>query len=92
MPEVDRYRAEDRRPIEALYRRVFGPDSADANRLRWDWQYRLNPNARPDGPLIWLAREGNTVVGQYAAMPVRLSVIVSVSAILGEVSGRKVYS
>src|SRR6185503_14197554 len=75
MAEVGRYRMEDRRQVEALYRRVFGPDSADANRLRWDWQYRSNPNARPDGPLIWLAREGNTVVGQYAAMPVRLSVI-----------------
>lgn len=75
MAEVGRYRAEDRRQIEALYRRVFGSDSADANRLRWEWQYRLNPNARPDGPLIWLAREGQTVVGQYAAMPVRLSVM-----------------
>src|SRR5439155_9034185 len=32
------------------------------------------PNARPDGPLIWLAREGTTIVGQYAAMPVRLTV------------------
>ena len=74
MAEIDRYRPEDRRQVEALYRRVFGADAADANRLRWDWQYRRNPYARTDGPLIWLAREGNTVIGQYAAMPVRLSV------------------
>ena len=53
---------------------MFGQDSADANRLRWEWQYRRNPHAPADGPLIWLAREGHTVVGQYAAMPVRLSV------------------
>ena len=33
-----------------------------------------NPNCPPDGPQIWLAREGPTVVGQYATMPVRLSV------------------
>ena len=60
MAEIDRYQPEDRRQVEALYRRVFGPDMADANRLRWDWQYRRNPNAPTDGPLIWLAREGMT--------------------------------
>jgi hypothetical protein len=74
MAEIDRFRPDDRRQIDALYRRVFGHDAADANRLRWEWQYRRNPQARPEGPLIWLAREGQTIVGQYAAMPVRLSV------------------
>src|SRR5690606_8632697 len=74
MSEIDRYQSDDRRQVEALYRRVFGPDAADANRLRWDWQYRSNPNAPADGPMIWLAREGTTIVGQYATMPVRVSV------------------
>jgi GNAT superfamily N-acetyltransferase len=74
MAEIDRFRPEDRRQVESLYRRVFGPDAAEANRLRWDWQYRRNPNVAGDGPLIWLAREGGTVVGQYATMPVRLSI------------------
>jgi hypothetical protein len=74
MAEIDRYRAEDRRQVEALYRRVFGPDAAEASRLRWDWQYRRNPNVPPEGPEIWIAREGSTVVGQYATMPVRVSI------------------
>src|SRR6185436_5923228 len=74
MAEIDRYRPEDRRQIEALYRRIFGSDAAEASRLRWDWQYRRNPQALGDAPLIWVAREGNTVVGQCAAMPVRVSV------------------
>jgi len=71
---IDRYRPEDRRQVETLYRRVFGDDMAHGNRLRWDWQYRLNPNVPSDGPLIWIAREGPGIVGQYAAMPVRLAV------------------
>lgn len=74
MAEIDRYRPDDRRQVDALYRRVFGADAANANELRWDWQYRLNPHAPPDGPLIWLAREGPAIVGQYATMPVRLAV------------------
>ena len=61
-------------PLEALYRRVFGPDAAEASRLRWEWQYRRNPNNPGGAPVIWIAREGPTLVGQYATMPVRLQV------------------
>src|SRR5260221_425032 len=53
---VDRFKAEDREATEALYRRVFGPDAAEASRLRWDWQYRKNPNNPGRSPLIWVAR------------------------------------
>jgi predicted N-acetyltransferase YhbS len=74
MAEITRFRPEDRRQVELLYRRVFGSDAADANKLRWDWQYRRNPHVPSDGPLIWLAREGTSVVGQYATMPVKLAV------------------
>ena len=74
MAEIDRYRPEDRRAVEALYRRVFGNDAAEASRLRWDWQYRRNPNNPGHEPEIWIAREGPAIVGQYATMPVRLSV------------------
>lgn len=74
MPVIDTYRHEDRDAVNALYRRVFGNDMAEASRLRWEWQYGRNPNNPPAGPLIWLAREGPSVIGQYATMPVRLSV------------------
>jgi GNAT superfamily N-acetyltransferase len=72
--EITRYRPEDRRAVEALYRRVFGNDAAEASRLRWDWQYRRNPNNPGQEPEIWIAHEGTTIVGQYATMPVRLCV------------------
>ena len=74
MAEIDRYRAEDRKAVESLYRRVFGRDAAESSRLRWDWQYRHNPNNPRHEPEIWIAREGPAIVGQYATMPVRLSV------------------
>jgi GNAT superfamily N-acetyltransferase len=70
--EVVRYRREDRRAVDALYRRVFGIDAAEASRLRWEWQYRRNPNNPGQEPEIWIAREGPAIVGQYATMPVRL--------------------
>jgi GNAT superfamily N-acetyltransferase len=70
---IDRFRYEDREAIDALYRRVFGPDAAEASRLRWDWQYRHNPQNPSADPLIWVAREGPSIIGQYATMPVALS-------------------
>jgi GNAT superfamily N-acetyltransferase len=74
VPDVDRYRTDDRRAVEALYRRVFGSDASEASRLRWEWQYRRNPNNPRGEPEIWVAREGPAIIGQYATMPVRLSV------------------
>lgn len=74
MAEILRYRREDRRSVDALYRRVFGADAAEASRLRWDWQYTRNPNNPGPEPEIWIAREGPAVIGQYATMPVRLMV------------------
>ena len=53
---------------------MFGTDAADASRLRWDWQYRRNPNNPGGEPEIWIAREGPAIVGQYATMPVKLAV------------------
>ena len=74
MADITRYRPEDKRAVEALYRRVFGNDAAESSRLRWEWQYRRNPNNPGHEPEIWIAREGTTLVGQYATMPVKLSV------------------
>jgi GNAT superfamily N-acetyltransferase len=71
--DIERYRPDDKRAVDALYRRVFGHDAAESSRLRWDWQYRRNPNNPGQEPEIWIAREGPALVGQYATMPVTLS-------------------
>jgi GNAT superfamily N-acetyltransferase len=73
LADIDRYRPDDRRSVEALYRRVFGHDAAEASRLRWEWQYRRNPNNPGHEPEIWIAREGPAIIGQYATMPVKLA-------------------
>jgi predicted N-acetyltransferase YhbS len=72
--EITRFRPQDKHAVDALYRRVFGHDAAEASRLRWDWQYRRNPNVRGQEQDIWIAREGPAIVGQYATMPVQLSI------------------
>ena len=73
MSEIDRFRPDDRRGVDTLYRRTHGADAAEANRLRWDWQHRRNPYNPTGQPGIWVAREGPTVVGHYPTLPVRVS-------------------
>ncbi len=73
MSDIDRFRPEDRRGVDLLYRRTHGADAADANRLRWDWQHRRNPYNQTGMPGIWVAREGPTIVGHYPTLPVRIS-------------------
>src|SRR6185295_18096666 len=72
--EIDRFRPDDRRGVDTLYRRTHGADAANALRLRWDWQHRRNPYNQTGQPEIWVAREGPTVVGQYRTLPVRVSI------------------
>jgi hypothetical protein len=71
MADLDRYRADDRRALEQLYRRVGGPEAADRLQLTWQWERRQNPAARAAAP--WLVREGTAIIGACAAVPVRVS-------------------
>jgi hypothetical protein len=73
MSEIDRFKPDDRRGVDTLFRRTHGPDAAEANRLRWDWQHRRNPYNPSGQPGIWVAREGPTIVGHYPTLPVRVS-------------------
>ncbi len=64
--------ADDEEELFRLYQDVFGQDLTEGSRTRWRWQYLENPATPKSGPQIWVARDGDTVLGQYASMPVRL--------------------
>jgi hypothetical protein len=73
MAEIDRFRPDDRRGVEQLFRRTFGTQASDAVRLRWDWA-RRNP-ANPSGePSYLIVREGPTVIAACPLVPVRVSI------------------
>jgi GNAT superfamily N-acetyltransferase len=69
---IGRRAPSDDEGIFRLYEEEFGAERADASRLRWRWQYLENPENGDDGAVIWVARDGERVLGQYASMPVRL--------------------
>lgn len=67
--EIIRRRPEHDPELFALYAEVFGDGNLQRSRRRYDWQYFENPNTEEDGPVIWMAREGDTLLGQMATMP-----------------------
>lgn len=67
--EIVRRRPEHDPELFALYAEVFGDGNLERSRKRYDWQYFDNPNTPEDGPVIWMAREGDTLLGQMATMP-----------------------
>jgi GNAT superfamily N-acetyltransferase len=69
---VERRRAADAEELFRLYQEVFGGSLTESSRRRWQWQYLENPETGPEGPEIWVAREGAALLGQYASLPVRL--------------------
>lgn len=69
---VERRRVADAEELFRLYQEVFGEALTEGSRRRWRWQYLENPQAGGEGPEIWVAREGEKLLGQYASLPVRL--------------------
>jgi hypothetical protein len=69
---VERRQPADAEQLFGLYRQVFGKELEEGSRRRWSWQYLQNPTDAGAGPEIWVAREGERLLGQYASMPVRL--------------------
>ncbi len=67
--EIVRRRPEHDPELFALYAEVFGDGNLERSRRRYEWQYFENPNTAEDGPVIWMAREGDTLLGQMATMP-----------------------
>lgn len=73
--QISRRSDQDRSALEAMYVDIFGQSAADDSRARWKWQYDDNPHCPSEGPEIWVAREDDRILGQYATMPVRLKVL-----------------
>ena len=70
--EVVLRKKEDDPEMFRLYEQVFGAEATERSRFRWAWQYERNPRLAQSGPVIWMAREGERLLGQMAALRVSL--------------------
>jgi hypothetical protein len=61
----------DAESLDHIFRRIFGDAKAAARAATWPWQYERNPQA-PTGPVVYVARDEERVLGQMGTMPVSL--------------------
>ena len=71
---INRRTPADEEELRRLYAETFGTLLSDGSQRRWAWQYVENPETRTSGelPEIWVARDDEELLGQYASMPVTL--------------------
>lgn len=63
---------EDIPKVLELYAEVFGPDSADLWRRRYEWEFEQNPATRFRPSRLWVAERNGNVVGFLASFPMRV--------------------
>ena len=54
--------------LNKMYADVFGAELYDKSLKRWNWQYLDNPGIGKSEPAIWVAVQGDVVLGQLATM------------------------
>ena len=72
MAEIDRYRPDDRRLIEGLYRRVFGSDMANANKHRIITRYTPKTNEVTVSVLPYTMLGGSSPMGRRKRFRVKI--------------------
>ena len=72
--QLKQFEASDEEALLAFLRRAYPGEPLKSDRAFWRWHFLENPNAGMDDVPLWIVRSGGEVVGQMAAIPVRLKV------------------
>lgn len=63
---------EDKPALFEFIRKAYGQDSARKIPDRWRWEFEENPEWKGSDLPVWIAVDGEKIVGQTCAMPFRL--------------------
>lgn len=71
---IKQFEPSDQDALLSFLRAAYPDDSRRSDPVFWRWQFLENPYTEPDNVPLWVARSGDVVVGQMAAIPVELKV------------------
>lgn len=75
MTEIRPIHEEEREAVEEIYGRVFGGQSLEYWRRRYQWQFLSNPVTRIRPSPMWVGVKEGKIVGFIASFPARLKVL-----------------
>ncbi|HEY0080148.1 MAG TPA: GNAT family N-acetyltransferase [Pyrinomonadaceae bacterium] len=72
--QIKQFELSDEDALLAFLRRAYPGEPLKSDPKFWRWHFLENPHAALDDVPLWIVRSGAEVVGQMAAIPVRLKV------------------
>lgn len=71
---IRRYQPSDKAKMLQLIGVVWEKLAMESTSKRFDWQYVDNPNNPPEGPIIFIVEEGETIVGLICGIALKLKI------------------
>jgi GNAT superfamily N-acetyltransferase len=80
---IKQFELSEKDALLSFLRIAYPDDPRQSDTRFWEWHYLESPYVTPDNMPIWIAKDGEEVVGQMAAIPVELKI--------GEVQRRAIW-
>lgn len=72
--QIKQFELSKKTELLSFLRTVYAENPRMSDARFWDWHFLENPYVEADNLPIWIAREGDKIVGQLAATPVKLKI------------------
>ncbi len=72
--QIQQMRLSDKAKLLAFLRDAYAENPRMSDRIFWEWHFLENPYVSNDNLPIWIAKSGERIAGQLAAIPVELKV------------------
>jgi ribosomal protein S18 acetylase RimI-like enzyme len=72
--QIEQMRLADKNALLEFLREAYAENPRMSDERFWDWHFLENPYVEPDNLPVWIARSGERIAGQLAAIPVDLDV------------------
>lgn len=72
--QIKQFELSDQAALLSFLRRAYPGEPRRGDVAFWKWHFLENPHAEPGDIPVWLAKDGNEIVGQMATIPVMLKV------------------
>jgi ribosomal protein S18 acetylase RimI-like enzyme len=72
--QIEQMRLSDKDKLLVFLREAYAENPRMSDAQFWEWHFLENPHVEQDNLPVWIAKSGELIVGQLAAIPVELKV------------------
>lgn len=72
--QIKQFELSEKDELLVFLQTAYADNPRMSNASFWDWHFLQNPYVEPDNLPVWIAKDGDKIVGQLAATPVKLQI------------------